>query len=52
MHITPLLIAAIAGASMAIQGTLNAVLGKRTGAFEASFIVHVLGALILMRASP
>lgn len=47
LHITPLLLAAIAGASMAVQGTLNAVLGKRTGAFEASFIVHVLGSLIL-----
>jgi transporter family-2 protein len=47
LQITPLLIAALAGASMAIQGTLNAVLGKRTGSFEASFVVHVLGALIL-----
>ena len=47
LNITPLLLAAIAGASMAVQGTLNAVLGKKTGSFEASFIVHVLGALIL-----
>ena len=47
MHLTPLLLAALAGASMAVQGTLNSILGKRTGPFEASFVVHVLGALIL-----
>lgn len=43
----PLLIAALAGASMAVQGTLNALLGRKAGSLEASFIVHVVGAAIL-----
>jgi transporter family-2 protein len=42
-----LLIAALAGASMAVQGALNAVLGKKAGSFEASFVVHVAGSVIL-----
>ncbi|HHY44125.1 MAG TPA: DMT family transporter [Firmicutes bacterium] len=47
MKIVPLLIAALAGASMAVQGAFNAVLGKKAGSFEASFIVHVIGAVLL-----
>lgn len=47
MRLTPLLVAALAGASMAVQGTLNAILGRKAGSFEASFIVHVIGAAIL-----
>lgn len=47
MNIVPLLIAALAGASMAVQGAFNAVLGKKAGSFEASFIVHVIGAVLL-----
>lgn len=38
-----LIIAAGAGVTMAIQGTLNAVLGKATGLLEATFIVHLVG---------
>ena len=47
LEIGPLLVAALAGASIAVQGSLNAVLGKKTGSFEASFIVHVIGAVLL-----
>lgn len=47
MRVLPLILAALAGVSMAVQGTLNAALGKRVGSFEASFIVHVLGSFIL-----
>ncbi len=47
LKLTWLVLAGLAGASMAVQGTLNAVLGKKTGSFEASFIVHVIGSLIL-----
>jgi len=47
VKIVPLLIAALAGASMAVQGAFNAVLGKKAGSFEASFIVHVIGAVLL-----
>ncbi len=32
---------------MAVQGALNAVLGKKAGSFEASFAVHVIGSAIL-----
>lgn len=32
---------------MAVQGTLNSILGKKAGPFEASFIVHVIGAVLL-----
>ena len=47
MRIVPLLIAALAGASMAVQGAFNSVLGKKAGAFEASFVVHVIGSILL-----
>ncbi len=47
MRVGPLLIAALAGASMAVQGTLNSVLGKKAGPFEAAFIVHAIGTAIL-----
>jgi bacterial/archaeal transporter family-2 protein len=41
-------IAAIAGISMAFQGSLNSVLAKKIGFWEASFIVHFLAAVILI----
>ena len=41
------IIAAIAGAAMAVQGTFNWILGEKTGGFEAAFIVHVIGAVLL-----
>lgn len=47
VKIVPLLIAALAGASMAVQGAFNAVLGKKVGSFEASFIVHLIGTALL-----
>lgn len=47
MRLLPLAVAALAGASMAVQGALNAGLGKRTGSLEASFIVHITGAALL-----
>ncbi|MEW6172493.1 MAG: DMT family transporter [Bacillota bacterium] len=40
-----MLIAAVAGALMAVQGSVNALLGKITGLVEATFIVHVIGAV-------
>ncbi|HHV72504.1 MAG TPA: DMT family transporter [Clostridia bacterium] len=42
-----LLVAIIAGAVMAIQGSLNSVLGKKIGLWEANLIVHLLGTLIV-----
>lgn len=41
----PLLSAALAGALMAVQGTLNAVLSKFIGLLETSFLAQVLGGL-------
>ncbi len=42
-----LAIAGAAGAAMAIQGTLNAALGKVIGVWESTFVVHVVGAVIV-----
>lgn len=43
-----LILAAIAGLTMALQGSLNSMLGKKVGIFEASFIVHLIAAIILV----
>jgi len=40
-----LLLAMVAGISMAVQGSLNAVLGKYVGQIEATFFVHIIGSL-------
>lgn len=42
-HALPLGSAAVAGALMAVQGTLNAVLSKFIGLLETSFLAQVLG---------
>ncbi|MGI6451956.1 MAG: DMT family transporter [Syntrophomonadaceae bacterium] len=39
------MIAALSGAAMALQGTLNTALGKIVGVWESTLIVHVVGAL-------
>ncbi|MBT9172262.1 MAG: hypothetical protein DDT21_00643 [Syntrophomonadaceae bacterium] len=43
------MLAFIAGAAMAVQGSLNAALGKLIGLLEATFVVHLVGtgALVL-----
>lgn len=38
-----LLLAALAGAAMAVQGSLNSALGKVTGLMPATFLVHLVG---------
>lgn len=43
-----LLIAALAGIAMAVQGSLNAVLGKSTGMLEATMIVHATGTALAL----
>ena len=45
-----LLVAAIAGIAMAIQGSLNAVLGKIIGLLETTFIVHLVGTTVVLLA--
>lgn len=47
MRLVALGIAGLSGVSMALQGALNAVLGKKVGSFEAAFLVHLTGSIIL-----
>lgn len=46
----PLIIAAVAGIAMAVQGSLNAVLSKFIGLTETTFVVHLTGTLIVVGA--
>lgn len=46
--LVPLLIGLVAGISMALQGSLNTVLSKIIGLLEANFVVHVIGAVVLV----
>lgn len=43
-----LLIASIAGLMMAVQGSINSVLGKKIGLIETTFIVHISASIILI----
>ncbi|MCL6635753.1 MAG: DMT family transporter [Peptococcaceae bacterium] len=43
----PLVIAALSGIAMAIQGSINSALGKVVGLWEATFIVHLTGLLLV-----
>lgn len=43
-----LVLAALAGLSMAVQGSLNSVLGKKLGIIEASFMAHFIATLTLI----
>ncbi len=44
----PLLLAAAAGIAMALQGSLNTVLGRAVGMLEATFFVHAIGTAALV----
>jgi len=46
LKILPLLIAALSGVTMAVQGTLNSALSKIVGLWETTFIVHGTGVLL------
>lgn len=41
----PLLLAAISGAAMAVQGTLNSQLTQKSSLFSATLVVHIIGTL-------
>lgn len=43
-----LIIAAIAGMAMAVQGSLNAALGKIIGTLETTFVVHLVGIAVIV----
>jgi len=42
-----LLIAALSGMLMAVQGSLNATLSKVVGLLETTFIVHIIGTVVV-----
>lgn len=47
LKILPLLIAAFSGVAMAVQGSINSALGKVIGLLESTFIVHLVGLLLV-----
>ena len=50
LNLFALLLAALAGATMAVQGTLNAALSKVVGLLEATLVVMAVGALTTLLA--
>ena len=48
MNWTYLLIAMVAGAAMAVQGTMNSVLGKVIGLWESTLVVHIIGLITVV----
>lgn len=50
MYLISLFTAFVAGISMAVQGSLNAALGKIIGLLEATFIVHAIGTTTIILA--
>lgn len=45
-----LIIAAIAGMAMALQGSFNAILGKIIGTLETTLVVHLVGIAVVIIA--
>lgn len=48
MKWTYLIIAMVAGGAMAIQGTMNSVLGKIIGMWESTLMVHIIGLITVI----
>lgn len=46
-HLVSFLMAAVAGAAMALQGTFNTAAGKVIGTAENTLLVHLIGALTI-----
>lgn len=47
-HLLPLVLALISGVLMAVQGSLNSALSKVVGLWEATFVVHAVGTMVLL----
>lgn len=47
VRLLALVIAALAGVTMAVQGSINAVLGKVIGLLETTFVVHLVGLVVV-----
>lgn len=43
-----LLLAAVSGSAMALQGTFNAALGKIIGLWESTLLVHLIGSAVAL----
>jgi len=41
-------LAALSGAAMAVEGSINAALGKIVGVMESTLLVHLIGTLIVL----
>jgi len=50
VQLLPLVLALISGVLMAVQGSLNAALSKTIGLWEATFVVHITGTIVLLVA--
>lgn len=46
----PLLLAALSGAAMALQGTLNSQLAQKTSLLSSTLLVHVIGSITALIA--
>jgi len=47
-YLLPLVLALISGVLMAVQGSLNTALSKVVGIWEATFVVHATGTVVLL----
>lgn len=41
-------LAAVSGAAMAVEGSINAALGKAVGVMESTLLVHVIGSAVVL----
>ncbi len=48
MKVLALILGALSGVLMAVQGSLNTALGKIVGLLEGTFIVHVVGTILAL----
>jgi len=46
-NLLPLGVAALSGLTMAVQGSMNSVLGRYIGLWEATWLVHLVGLLVV-----
>ena len=46
----PIVLAAISGAAMALQGTLNSQLSQKTSLLSSTLVVHIIGTVVALTA--
>lgn len=47
VRLLAMVIAALSGVTMAVQGSLNAALSKVIGLLETTFVVHLVGLIVV-----